>query len=111
MKKGFIPGLAAVAAAAVFFSSSPAESAEQQSYSGIPLVQYCNVAPDLSVNRTDSVGNWTKICSVWLAATGGRAGRAKPFGLWLQGPQGLGVDRRGPGSGAARHSKRRSSKK
>jgi len=93
MRKGFIPGLAVIAAAAF---SAPAEGAEQQSYSGIPLVQYCNVAPDLSVKRTDSVGNWVKICSIWLAANGGRAGGAQPFGRW---PSGLGVDRRGPNPG------------
>jgi len=95
MRKGFIPGLAVIAAAAF---SAPADGAEQQSYSGIPLVQYCNVAPDLSVKRTDSVDNWVKICSIWLAATGGRAGGAQPFGRW---PGGLGVDRRGPNPSTA----------
>ncbi len=97
--------LAAVAAAAI---SSPAAGAEQQSYSGIPMAQYCNVTPDLSIDRTDSVDNWVRICSVWLAATGGRAGPAKPFGRW---PQGLGVDRRGPGQGGPAHRKRANPKK
>ncbi len=105
-----IPLLALFVAAAAAFSS-PVEGAEQQSYSGIPLVQYCNVAPDLSVNRTDSVDNWTKICSVWLAATGGRAGRAKPFGRWPRESEGLGVDRRGPGPAVKPHPKRPSSRK
>ncbi len=112
----FFALFAIVAVAAAAFPS-PVEGAEQQSYSGIPLVQYCNVAPDLAVNRTDSVDNWTKICSVWLAATGGRAGRAKAFGRWPQGPQGpqgsdgLGVDRRGPGPAVKPHPNKASSKK
>lgn len=80
---------AAVAAAAF---SSPVKGAEQQSYSGIPMARYCNVAPDLSIDQTDAVDNWVRICSVWLSATGGRAGPAKPFGRWSQG---LGVNRRG----------------
>ncbi len=101
----FFAFFVAVAAAVL---SSPAEGAEQQSYSGIPMAQYCNVVPDLSIDQTNSVDNWTRICSVWLAATGGRAGPAKPFGRWSQG---LGVDRRGPGPVVKPHPKRPSSRK
>ena len=100
-----------VAAAAAASLSSPAEGAEQQSYSGIPMAQYCNVVPDLSIDQTNSVDNWTRICSVWLAATGGRAGPAKPFGRWSQGSEGLGVDRRGSGPVVKPHRKRPSSRK
>ncbi len=94
----------AIAAVAAAVLSSPAEGAEQQSYSGIPMAQYCNVVPDLSIDQTNSVDNWTRICSVWLSATGGRAGPAKPFGRWSQGPD-------GPGSAVRPHPNRPSSKK
>ncbi len=105
MRNIFIFTIAAVAAAVL---SLPAESAEQQSYSGIPMAQYCNVAPDLSIDQTNSVDNWVRICSVWLSATGGRAGPAKPFG---RRPQGLGVDRRKSGQAVTPHRPRTNPKK
>ncbi len=40
----------------------------QGGQSGIPLSFFCNHVPDLSVQRSDGVNNWVRICSVWFAA-------------------------------------------
>ena len=39
---------------------------EQSGRSGQPLAVFCNVAPELSTQRSDSVDNWVRICSLWL---------------------------------------------
>jgi hypothetical protein len=39
---------------------------EQSGRSGQPLSVFCNVAPELSTQRSDSVDNWVRICSLWL---------------------------------------------
>jgi len=39
---------------------------EQSGRSGQPLTVFCNVAPELSTQRSDSVDNWVRICSLWL---------------------------------------------
>jgi hypothetical protein len=40
----------------------------QQGQSGIPLSFFCNHVPDLSVQRSDGVNNWVRICSVWFVS-------------------------------------------
>jgi hypothetical protein len=40
----------------------------QGGQSGVPLSFFCNHVPDLSVQRTDGVDNWVRICSVWFAS-------------------------------------------
>ncbi|MEX2449481.1 MAG: hypothetical protein WD407_01350 [Rhodospirillales bacterium] len=59
---------------------------EQSGRSGQPLSVFCNVAPELSTQRSDSVDNWVRICSLWLpyncqakgAAPGGKKVRFDP---------------------------------
>ena len=43
-----------------------AGEAGQTAYSDRPLKEYCSHAPDFSVQRTDSVDNWVKVCSIWF---------------------------------------------
>ena len=40
----------------------------QGGQSGVPLSFFCNHVPDLSVQRSDGVDNWVRICTVWFAA-------------------------------------------
>jgi hypothetical protein len=40
----------------------------QGGQSGVPLSFFCNHVPDLSVQRSDGVDNWVRICSVWFAS-------------------------------------------
>lgn len=58
--------LALVSAVAVL-SAVPA-LAEEAGRSGQALSLYCNTVPEMGVQRSDSVDNWVKICSVWLNA-------------------------------------------
>ncbi|MEQ8192901.1 MAG: hypothetical protein RIB59_00285 [Rhodospirillales bacterium] len=47
-------------------SGAPMGTNEQSGRSGQPLSVFCNVAPELSTQRSDSVDNWVRICSLWL---------------------------------------------
>lgn len=58
--------LALVSAATALFAV-PA-LAEEAGRSGQALSVYCNSVPEMGVQRSDSVDNWVKICSVWLNA-------------------------------------------
>ena len=40
----------------------------QGGQSGVPLSFFCNHLPDLSVQRSDGVNNWVRICTLWFAA-------------------------------------------
>jgi len=40
----------------------------QGGQSGVPLSFFCNHVPDLSVQRSDGVDNWVRVCTVWFAA-------------------------------------------
>ena len=40
----------------------------QGGQSGVPLSFFCNHVPDLSVQRSDGVDNWVRICTVRFAA-------------------------------------------
>ena len=52
---------------AILLSVNPAlAEIEQSGRSGQPLSVFCNVAPELSTQRSDSVDNWVRICSLWL---------------------------------------------
>jgi len=52
---------------ASFFIANPVKAEiEQSGRSGQPLAVFCNVAPELSTQRSDSVDNWVRICSLWL---------------------------------------------
>ncbi|MCP5373065.1 MAG: hypothetical protein H6907_15170 [Hyphomicrobiales bacterium] len=59
-------------AAALLLAAGPA-LAEQKAAAGQPLSVYCNTVPDLSVQRTDQVDNWVRICTVWLNANCAKA--------------------------------------
>ncbi|CCQ72789.1 hypothetical protein [Magnetospira sp. QH-2] len=50
-------------------STAMAAPGEQTASSGQPLAIYCNSVPHLAVQRSDSVDNWVRICTIWLAAT------------------------------------------
>ncbi|MGB0670643.1 MAG: hypothetical protein ACPGNT_04050 [Rhodospirillales bacterium] len=67
--------LSAIALSALLVSALavPSVHAEQKGSAGQPLSLYCNTVPDLSVQRTDQVDNWVRICTVWLAANCGKA--------------------------------------
>jgi hypothetical protein len=54
--------------AAAFVLAAGPVLAEQGAASGRPLREYCNTVPDLTVQRTDAVDNWVKICTVWFNA-------------------------------------------
>ncbi|MEE8393099.1 MAG: hypothetical protein V3R66_02040 [Rhodospirillales bacterium] len=56
----------------------------QGGQSGLPLSYFCNHVPDLSVNRTDGVDNWVRICTVYFSA---RSNRPKGFAPPAPGPQ------------------------
>lgn len=58
--------LALVSAVAVL-AALPA-LAEEAGRSGQALSVYCNSVPEMGVQRSDSVDNWVKICTVWLNA-------------------------------------------
>jgi hypothetical protein len=51
----------------VVLSAVPVQ-AEEAGRSGQALSVYCNSVPEMGVQRSDSVDNWVKICSVWLNA-------------------------------------------
>lgn len=40
----------------------------QGGQSGVPLSFFCNHVPDLSVQRSDGVDNWVRVCTVWFSA-------------------------------------------
>ena len=71
------------AAAAI---ENPAKHAVEQS--GLPLSYFCTHAPDLSVKRSDAVGDWLKICTLYFSqpqphnppgeAPGARTGQPPP---------------------------------
>ncbi len=42
----------------------------QTGSSGMPLALYCNTVPHLAVQRSDSVDNWVRICTVWFKSGG-----------------------------------------
>jgi len=70
----------------VFLFAAPAVAEiEQSGRSGQPLAVFCNIAPELSTQRSDSVDNWVRICSLWLnysckaKKSGGKPG-GKPGG-------------------------------
>ena len=62
----------ATLAVAAGLAAGPA-AADQKAAAGQPLSVYCNTVPDLSVQRTDQVDNWVRICTVWLHANCGKA--------------------------------------
>lgn len=68
------PRIAAALMLAAVLSPSAASAApgEQTSSSNMPLALYCNTVPHLAVQRSDSVDNWIRICTVWLTATCGK---------------------------------------
>jgi hypothetical protein len=76
--------LAASEAAAAI--ENPAKHAGDQS--GLPLSYYCAHVPDLSVKRSDAVGDWLNICTLYFSrpqaqnppaeAPGPRAGQPPP---------------------------------
>ncbi|MGB0681733.1 MAG: hypothetical protein ACPGOV_03465 [Magnetovibrionaceae bacterium] len=68
-------------------------AAEQKGDAGKPLSEYCNTVPDLSVQRTDQVDNWTRICTIWLAhnCPAGSRGPGDQTFLDLPGPDSVDV--------------------
>ncbi|MCB2102410.1 MAG: hypothetical protein KDE22_16150 [Rhodobacterales bacterium] len=71
-------GLMLAALVAALVAAAPQARAEQKGRSGQPLAVYCNTAPDFSVQRSDSVDNWVRICTVWLNAPNAATGRNAP---------------------------------
>ncbi|GAB6054519.1 hypothetical protein JCM17960_33390 [Magnetospira thiophila] len=58
-----------VLAVSLFALPTLAAPGEQTADSGKPLAIYCNSVPHLAVQRSDSVDNWVRICTIWLNAT------------------------------------------
>ena len=57
--------LALTVAAAAAAIENPAKHAGEQS--GLPLSYFCTHVPDLSVKRSDAVGDWLKICTLYFS--------------------------------------------
>ncbi len=75
--------LAAAFVVAMAFASPALAQNEQAGRSGQPLSVFCNVAPELSTQRSDAVDHWHRICSLWLQysckAKSGRKGKKARF--------------------------------
>jgi len=66
MKTWFMAPIALVALSSILWAAPATAEIEQSGRSGQPLAVFCNVAPELSTQRSDSVDNWVRICSLWL---------------------------------------------